>query len=425
MTTPRVPRTAFIASLVGSLIALTLGLVAAPAASSATIPAYMAVIDAGSSGTRLALFEQGAGVTVTRVYRAETNTPGLSSYADKPADAGPGSVQPLLDQLRGYLDGKGIAVADVPVALLATAGMRRLKLNDPVATRQIFASTKATLDASGFPVLANKILPDFQEALLAWLDANARAGTLDTPRQDIGIIEVGGASAQVAFRSPRTTGTGVSTVRVSGQEIGVVAISYLGLGANEARGFMQQARSGGDICFPNNASGTDPEAYLANSDMPVPSAEANFLPTPCGRAYTRVIREVGRAYPRDLRPANLDQLPGFARATFVGLGAIPYTYADLQVDPAADDREGLRSALNSDCKGPDAWATVRELIPDPPAFGQPSFAETLCSSGSYLDSFFFGPYGVGLDPARFDAQPDLPGGEPSWSEGYAITVLHP
>ena len=51
--------------------------------------------------------------------------------------------------------------------------------------------------------------------------------------------------------------------------------------------------------------------------------------------------------------------------------------------------------------------------------------KTLCSSGSYLDSFFFGPYGVGLDPARFDAQPDLPGGEPSWSEGYAITVLHP
>ena len=236
---------------------------------------------------------------------------------------------------------------------------------------------------------------------------------------------MGGASAQGAFRSPRQTGPGVSTVQVSGKDIHVVAISYLGLGANEARGFMLTATSGGKVCFPNNASGTDPVDYLATSTTPIPSAEANFLGSPCRRAYSGVISQVAALYPRDLRPLNLSKLPGFARADFVGLGAIPYVYSDFKVPADADERRGLQAAVRTNCKGPDAWAKVRALIPAPTPFGQPSVAETLCSSGAYLEQFFFGPTGLGLDTARFDAQPDLPGGEPSWSEGYAITVLHP
>lgn len=408
-----------------TVIAVALGFVAPPLASSAAEPAYVAVIDAGSSGTRLALYESAPDSQATRVYRAPTNSPGLSSFATNTSAAGPEAVTPLLDQLRTQLEGEGIAVSDVPVALLATAGMRRLKLNDPVAVREIFASTRTAIEESGFPLRANKILPDFQEALLAWLDANARAGTLGTPRKDIGIVEVGGASAQVAFRSPRASGPGVRSVTVSGRDISVVAISYLGLGANEARGFMQVATSGGKRCFPNNASGTDPVDYLATSDLPVPSAEADFVGAACRKAYTGVVKQVASLYPREVRPRNLSKLPGFARAAFVGLGAIPYVYSDFKIPADANERRGLQAAVRTNCTGADAWAKVRALIPAPTPFGQPSVAETLCSSGSYLGQFFFGPTGIGLDPARFDAQPDLPGGEPSWSEGYAITVLHP
>lgn len=413
MTAPRI--------LFATLLVLTFGLVGIPAATAAPAPTYVAVIDAGSSGTRLALFEEGTGVTVTQVYRAPKNSAGLSSFATNAEAAGPDAVQPLLDQLRTHLDSQGIAIADVPVALLATAGMRRLKLNDPVAVRDIFASTRATIEASGFPLRANRILPDTQEALLAWLDANARAGTLGTPSQDIGIVEVGGASAQVAFRSPRATGPGVSTVTVSGTDIHVVAISYLGLGANEARGFMQTAADGGEECFPNNASGTDPVDYLASSTMPVPSAQADFRGAPCGRAYAAVVTDVAGAYPRAVRPRNLSDLPGFTRASFVGLGSIPFVYSDFRIAADADERSALQTAVRTNCKGVDAWVKVRALFPA----GSQGFAETQCSSGAYLNQFLFSAVGVGLDPARFDAQPDLPGGEPTWSEGYAITVLHP
>lgn len=387
----------------------------------ATPISYVAVIDAGSSGTRLALFETAAAPQVTRVYRAPTNTPGLSSFADDPAAAGPDAVTPLLDELRTHLEGEGIAVSDVPVALLATAGMRRLKLNDPVATRGIFASTRTAIETSGFPLRTNKILPDFQEALLGWLDANAHAGTLSTPSKGIGIVEVGGASAQVAFRSPRASGPGVRSVTVSGRDISVVAISYLGLGSNDARGFMQVATSGGKVCFPNNSSGTDPVDYLALSDLPVPSAEADFVGTACRKAYTGVVEQVASLYPREVRPRNLSKLPGFARADFVGLGAIPFIYSDFTIPADADERRALQAAVRANCKGVDAWTKVRALFP---ADAQ-DFAETQCSSGTYLDRLFFGTAGIGLNPERFEAQPDLPGGDPSWSEGYAITVLHP
>lgn len=299
--------------------------------------------------------------------------------------------------------------------------MRRVRLDSPATAREILASTSATLTASGFPVNANKILPDTQEALLAWLDANATAGTLDAPGQDIGIVEVGGASAQVAFRSPRSSGPGVSTVRVDGRDLHAVAVSYLGLGNSESRTLMQQEAAGGNFCFPNNASGTDPADYLPTSSMPVNSAQANYRGSPCGRSYSDVILEVGRAYPRDVRPRNLRDLAGFGRARFIGLGTPRFVYADFGIPADADDRRALQVALRTTCKGANAWEKVRALFPADKA----SLAETQCSSGAFLDQLFFGPSGIGLDPANFDARGSLAGGDPSWPAGYAITVLHP
>ena len=234
-------------------------------------------------------------------------------------------------------------------------------------------------------------------------------------------MEVGGASAQIAFRSPRPTGRGVSSVRVNGRDFHVVAISYLGLGANEARDLMQARAGTGKACFPRNASGKDPVKYLADSKTPVVSSLANFREIACGRAYSKVIQDAATTTSRNLRPRNLSGLPGFASAEFIGLGAIPLVYADLKVGVEVDDRRGLKQAMQTTCKGPDAWPQVQALFPSP----TPVFAETACSSGSYIWQLLFGTRGIGLDPASFDAQPDLPGRQPSWPSGYAISVLHP
>ena len=99
---------------------------------------------------------------------AKTKTNGLSSFASTPATAGPDAIAPLIAQLSEYLTEQGISKAEVPVAMLATAGMRNVQDADEDAAQSIMASTAATIAASGFPTAANRILPGVQEVSLAW-----------------------------------------------------------------------------------------------------------------------------------------------------------------------------------------------------------------------------------------------------------------
>jgi hypothetical protein len=176
---------------------------------------------------------------------------GLSTFASSPGHAGPGAVTPVLTQLDEYLAEEGIAKTDVPVALLATAGLRDVRLEDRGAAQAILDSAGTSINASGHPIADNRILPAVQEATLAWLDANVLGGTLDKKKDGFGIVEIGGASAQVAFRSPDVNGRAVQIIRVANQAIPVIAVSYLGLGPNDARSRMQAAHDAGSFCFPN------------------------------------------------------------------------------------------------------------------------------------------------------------------------------
>lgn len=405
--------TALVAGPIGQAVAVDTGAIS-----------HLAVIDAGSSGTRLTLFENDpADLRPIEDFRAKGTTPGLSSFASTPDQAGPGAVEPLLRQLDAYLVERGIARETVPVALLATAGMRNVRRDDPAASRAILESTAASLSASGHPTADNRILPAVQESTLAWLDTNAIAGTLNTPGTSVGIIEIGGASAQVAFRSPRSTGPAVQEVRVAGSVIPVVAVSYLGLGGNDSRAAMQRDNDAGAYCFPNNAPDQDPRVYLSGSPRPVDSATALYSWRRCTGAYDAVISRIGaqRTASAAVSPDTLRDLPGFDEAYFVGLGSIQYTFATLGIEHERNERRALRDSVRRVCSGPNAWANVRPLFAGPFT----ALSETLCSTTSYQNEFIFGPTGVGATPDLFTTiDVDLPK-SPSWTAGYAITVLDP
>ncbi len=409
----------------GVLATALLAVASSPASAADTETlSYLAVIDAGSSGTRLTLFEDDpTDLHPIEAFKAKGTTPGLSSFAETPGQAGPGAVEPLLRQLDAYLGERGIARESVPVALLATAGMRNVRRDDPDASRSILQSTAAAIAASGHPTADNRILPAVQESALAWLDTNAIAGTLDAPGTSVGIIEIGGASAQVAFRSPRASGRAVHEVRVAGSVIPVVAVSYLGLGVNDSRTAMQRDNDAGAFCFPNNAPGQRPEVYLERWPRPVDSATAMYSWSRCTGAYDAVISRVGaqRTASATVSPDQLRDLPGFEGTFFVGLGSIPYSFATLGIENERNERTALRTAVQRVCSGTNAWDTVR------PLYAAPSSAqgETLCSTTSYQYEFVFGPNGVGAKPPRFTTvEVDLPK-SPSWTAGYAITQLDP
>ena len=404
-------------------LAVASALRAAPPAASApqaAAPAYIAVIDAGSSGTRLDLFADAPGTfAATRVLRSSPNTAGLSSFAETPDKAGPDAVAPLLAQLDAYLANEGIAIADVPVGLRATAGMRALELVNAAAVKAIFSSTGATLASSGHPVLANGILPSYQEASLAWVDTNALNGSLHQKLDSLGVVEIGGASAQVAFRSSTSSGPGVTRVRVDGEAIPLVAVSYLGLGVNMARDAMQTAHKGGSFCLPRNASGTDPAVYDMGLVIAVDSVDARYELRRCAQAYADIVDKVGAT--GAVVPDDLRDRPGFSASRFIGLGSVSFVLKDFDISPnEAEEGAALTAGLRSTCRGANAWPRVEAV------YGEVSaYAETLCPNASLVRLFVFGKRGVGISGAAFEGAPQFGDRAPSWPAGYATTILHP
>lgn len=405
--------------ILGAAIVLALTSSASPAL--AADSRYLAVIDAGSSGTRLTLYGDDGSLVPTLVTVAATNTDGLSSFAANPDQAGPAAVTPLLEQLDAYLAAQGIAKSDVPVSLLATAGMREVRRYDRAAAQAILNSTGASIAASGHPLEDNRILPAVQEATLAWLDTNVLAGTLDSNKGGLSILEIGGASAQVAFRSPVAAGPAVHQVRFDGRIIPVVAVSYLGLGGNDARTLMQADYDAGSFCFPNNVSGTNPDVYVSDSARPVDASSARYSWIRCASAYDNVIASTGatRTAAAPVPPSGLRDLPGFDTADFIGLGGLQYTYDALGIDDATNKKIALRGATTGTCTGDDAWSKVLARY----AGRSSTFADTLCSNGTYAYELVFGTSGVGVSHRQFTVDDTALPRSPAWTSGYAITVL--
>ncbi|CAA7031174.1 unnamed protein product [Microthlaspi erraticum] len=166
---------------------------------------YSVVIDGGSSGTRVHVFR----------YRIESErsvfdfvgdggyasmklSPGLSAYADNPEGASV-SVAELVEFAKRKVPTGMLKKSDV--RLMATAGMRLLEL--PVQER-ILEVTRRVLRSSGFQFREEwvSVISGSDEGIYAWVVANHALGSLGgDPLKTTGIVELGGASAQVTFVS--------------------------------------------------------------------------------------------------------------------------------------------------------------------------------------------------------------------------------
>lgn len=222
---------------------------AAPGARADALHDCRVVYDAGSSGTRLYVYEWRDGDWL------EHEGPKVSALADPvreirgrthaDIDAVAAEVVSALERLRadGPADDHGRrawAGFDWPArchvlsaAVYATAGMRLAEQEDREQSRALWSSLHAKLRAqvgAGVPV-ATRTLTGYEEGLYAWL-----AVRHERQRDDFGIAEIGGASAQVAFPCVRCgeDDDAVRTVLVGGVPRRFYSYSFLGLGGDEA-----------------------------------------------------------------------------------------------------------------------------------------------------------------------------------------------
>lgn len=263
-----------------------------------TGPVYTAIIDAGSSGTRINFYKvvpgnggypqitlldsqsfddngindflAGAGTIDTSTWTKNASTGLPSNYnissscsmvtgvANGNQDTvSPCVIQPLLDSMAGAMTTAGVTASQVKVELFATAGMRTMSFfNGGSFTDAQIASFYETMksytkNTKGFAVGEFRTSNgNSEEGVWTWINMNDQyynafggnttyyTGT-PTTRGD---FEVGGSSMQIAF--PTTTiqpgdANNVYTVKINGYSYNVFNKTYLGLGGDDARKFMR------------------------------------------------------------------------------------------------------------------------------------------------------------------------------------------
>ncbi|TVU46828.1 hypothetical protein EJB05_06397, partial [Eragrostis curvula] len=260
--------TALLALIVSALVHLV-----SPQPRPAPAVRFSVIIDGGSTGTRAHVFAAGpdgrpdlARSAVMRV------SPGLSSFAAEPARAGE-SLRPLMEFAKEKIGG---AVAHTEVRLMATAGLRLL---DESAQEAILASCRDTLRASGFRFenAWAKVIPGSDEGIYAWVAANYALGALGgDPHKTVGIIELGGASAQLTFVSDEVLPPELSNNFTFGETTYTLYTnSFLNFGQNAAQAslleilrFRGSSKNGTlvDPCAPKGYSRNEHVTVRTSSD---------------------------------------------------------------------------------------------------------------------------------------------------------------
>ena len=204
--------------------------------------------DAGSSGTRLYVYEQhGADLVEHEGPKVAALADPVRSFRGKtPADIGAvtDEVVAALDTIKtdGPLDdGKpkwqgfdwSKACNLVSAKVYATAGMRIAEQENPADSLVLWQTLQPKLQAKvGLGVaVETRTLTGYEEGLFAWLSAKG-----NNTATDFGIVEMGGASSQVTFPCADCdpTDDAVKTIQLGGKPIQMYSYSYLGLGQDEA-----------------------------------------------------------------------------------------------------------------------------------------------------------------------------------------------
>lgn len=178
--------------------------------------------------------------------------PGVSTFGEKVSDVGPEHLQSLIDHALDVIPQDKIK--DTPIFLMATAGMRLLpKHQQSALTQEICYYLRRNTDFS-LPDcdLHIQVIEGETEGLYGWIASNYLLGGFDNPdrhqhgkgHHTYGFLDMGGASAQIAFAPNATEAVKhaddlkllrLRTLDGSPAEYRVFTTTWLGFGVNQAR----------------------------------------------------------------------------------------------------------------------------------------------------------------------------------------------
>lgn len=204
----------------------------------------IAVVDAGSTGSRLHIFSYD---------QDQTNTPiNINEIWVQKTKPGFATLETNQNIINNYINTlfSGAPVHNIPVYFYATAGMRLL----PQAKQKFYYQSLQNWFnlQSDWQLIDSKTIKGDDEALYDWLAVNYHLGTLKSvSKQSIGVMDIGGASVQIAFPIQKNLTNNLGSqvqLNLYGQSITLFVHSFLGLGQNEMAHQLLDSTN----CFANN-----------------------------------------------------------------------------------------------------------------------------------------------------------------------------
>ena len=230
---------------------------------------YGVILDAGSSGTRVYVYkwktpsrasknasaEELHSLPKLKLKESKKIHPGVSTFSDNPGSVGGNHLKELIDVAIDEIPAEKIP--ETPIFLLATAGVRFLPEPEQKALLASICSWLQKETRFDLPDCRQhiQVISGETEGLYGWIAANYLLGGFNHPQGEglgpkqghhhtYGFLDMGGASAQIAF-APNSTeaekhADDLKLVRMrhldgSPAEYKVFTTTWLGFGANKAR----------------------------------------------------------------------------------------------------------------------------------------------------------------------------------------------
>ena len=202
---------------------------------------YVILFDAGSSGTRMKIYQflaSGPSLQFSDVNQfypsPHEEEPGIADLSKDPSQV-EAYMMPLLESAKKTIpQDKHTAT---PIFLLATAGMRLL----PEDQQNAILDEVRTLfnNKTKCPFLFEddndaRIISGESEGIYAWVTVNFLSGVFGSNKTSYGSLDLGGASHQTSFALSKKN-PHVVVINVSGRNFSIFARSFLGYGLDKVR----------------------------------------------------------------------------------------------------------------------------------------------------------------------------------------------
>lgn len=378
---------------------------------------YGIMLDAGSSSTKIRIYAWDdtieAAPKFEEIFYSKVS-PGVSSFHENFEEIAK-YMHTILDILKGELDES--TWAHTPLYFMATAGLRLL---DEETTGTIMAAVKNVLinpqeNPFEFEEENAHILAGEEEALFAWLTVNYLNGFFAQKRpasESLGLIEIGGGSAQIAFIPDDPIYAEKMPVTVAGREYGVYCHSYLSYGSTLmadriAEYLIEENEHANVIINPCMLIGDSRNGTLGDKIVGMigggnaslcesvlqhylsPAEEDMCSPKPCS---------IGQVY----QPSVKDR-------QFFTFGLVYYLAKDFGIlnEPGPLNMKKLQTTARAYC-GKNMEHAINTLGMSE------KYASRNCQDGLYVPLLFSA---LGLDPDSVIAAKDMNGNSVAWSLG--------